>query len=332
MQREFDDAGATLHVVPMHRLSTSHDARGWLRYGTGWPVAVTRLARLTRHLDVDVVHTNSLHSLYGWAAAVVTRRPHVWHGREIVVQSAAAQRLERLLAQRFAVEVICMSEAVADQLDRRNVEVVYETADPSEFRPDLAGRFRAGAGIPDGAPLVGAAGRLDTWKGFDVLLDAYERAKGARPDLELVVAGGPVAGKERYAAGLAARAARLDDVHWLGVRDDLPELYADLDLFVLPSTEPEPYGLVAVEALASGVRVVVTDAGGPPEILARATPDSGRAVAPGDAEALAHAILDLLPGDTSTATRTGRSSRQPPPQTARFAEIFRRVAASRAKP
>jgi len=326
LAKAFTAAGATLHTVPMHRLSTSHGAREWAAYGAGWPVAVSRIARLIRSLRIDVVHTNSLHSLYGWAAAAITRRPHVWHAREIVVQSRAAQRLERFLAHRFAMKVICMSQAIADQLDPANVEVVYETVDPAEFRPELAGRFRERVGIPDDAPLVGAVGRIDTWKGFDVLLDAFERAKGRRADLHLVVAGAPVTGKEQLAIDLATRATQLPDVHWLGPRTDTPELFADLDLFVLPSTEPEPYGIVVVEALASGAPVVVTDAGGAPEIVARAAPGSGTTVPPGDAGALADAIVRIAPVTTRAAMRPLRPALQPAAPTGRFAEIFREAA------
>jgi glycosyltransferase involved in cell wall biosynthesis len=326
LANEFTAAGATLHVAPMRRISTSYGAPEWAAYGAGWPVGVGRITRLIRRLHVDVVHTNSLHSLYGWAAAALTRRPHVWHAREIVVQSRAALRLERFLAHHFAAKVICMSQAVADQLDPANVEVVYETVDPTEFRPELAGRFRAGAGIHDDAPLVGAVGRIDTWKGVDVLLDAYERAKARRPDLHLLVAGAPVTGKEQLAIDLATRAAQLPDVHWLGPRADIPELHADLDVFVLPSTEPEPYGIVVVEALASGTPVVVSDAGGVREIVERAVPGSGTRVPPGDAGALADALVAITPRTTGTTVRSARRSLQPAPTSGRFAEIFREVA------
>jgi glycosyltransferase involved in cell wall biosynthesis len=322
---EYEAAGATLHVVPMRRLSTSHGAAGWAGYAAGWSPAVARITSLVRRLDASVVHSNSLHSWYGWAAAAITRRPHVWHAREIVVQSPAALRVERVLTRRFTTDVIAMSQAIADQLDAPRIHVVRETVDGDEFRPDRAGRFREDAGIPDDAPLVGAAGRLDTWKGFDVFLDAYERARRDRPDLRAVVAGGPVTGKEAYAARLAERAATLG-VHWAGLRTDMPDVYADLDLFALPSTEPEPYGLAAVEALASGTPTIVTAAGGAPEILARAPAGSGAVIAPRDAAALARAMVELAPVTTGTGRRAARPSRQPPSEMDRFAAILQAAA------
>lgn len=329
---EFGRAGATLHVVPMRRLSTTHGARQWLAYAAGWPVAVVRLSRLVRRLDVDVVHTNSLHSLYGWAAARLTRLPHVWHAREIVVQSRLALRLERFLCRRFANRVIAVSESVAAQLRRDNVVVVDEYLDPTEFSPGRAGRFRSGAGIADDAPLVGAVARLHPLKGLDLLLEAFDDVRSRRPDARLVVVGSPVPGHEDYAAALAAAFADRPDVELLGSRHDVGEIIADLDVLAAPSIEPESYGLVVVEALSSGVPVVATDHGGPPELLARAARGAGRLVPPGDRVALAHALDALLPGaqGTSAAIRRARSPllTLPPP---RFAEIFRGLLADAAR-
>jgi phosphatidylinositol alpha-mannosyltransferase len=77
-------------------------------------------------------------------------------------------------------------------------------------------------------------------------------------------------------------------------------------VLVLASIEPESYGLVLVEALAAGARVVATDLGGPREIVSRVTAGTGRLVAPGDAAALAAAVIDLLPPATSTGARRTR--------------------------
>jgi len=333
LRRELEATGTRVHVVPMRRISTSHDVGEWLAYATGWPVAVTRLTRLIRRLQIDVVHSNSLHSWYGWAAAAIARKPHVWHAREIVVQSGAALRVERFLASHFAARVVCGSRAIARQLDPRNTVVVYDSPDAAVFNPARAGHFRARAGIPDDAPVAGAAGRIDTWKGIDVLLDAWPRMKAAEPALHLGIAGAPVTGKEQYADALAQRARALADVHWLGGLDEdgVADLLADLDVLVLPSTVPEPYGLAAVEALASGTPVVATDAGGPREILGLASSGAGVLVPPGDAAALADAVVAIVAdaGPTATATRAVRPSRWAPPGSPRIADLLRAVAAGR---
>jgi glycosyltransferase involved in cell wall biosynthesis len=326
LRPDFEAAAVEVHVVPMRRISRSHRRRDWIGYALAWPVTVVRLARLLRQLDIDVVHTNSFHSWYGWAASLLARRPHVWHGREIVVQSNAALAVERFLIPRFSARVLSMSHAIADQLDGVDVVVVHETPDPDEFTPGRAGRFRPRVPIDDRVPLVGAAGRIDSWKGVDVLLDAFARVRASRADVELVVAGGPVRGKEALFASLATTARATPGVHWLGARDDVADVLADLDLFVLPSTEPEPYGLVLVEALMSGTPVIATDAGGPREIIAEAALGSGRLVPVGNHEALATAILaalDELPATTAAARAARPSLRAPEPE--RFAAIFRAV-------
>jgi glycosyltransferase involved in cell wall biosynthesis len=155
-----------------------------------------------------------------------------------------------------------------------------------------------------------------------VLLDAVPELQRLRPGVELVIAGAPVGGKDGYAAGLQRRAAALPGVHWLGRREDVADLMADLDGFVQVSTEPEPFGLVLVEALASGVPIVAGAEGGPVEILAGASLEAGRLVEPGHPGALAQAVAAILPvGPSSVAARRDRPPLRPVSR-ARFADLF----------
>ncbi len=321
LRSELEQIGVTVHIIPMRRISGSYGPLEWLRYALGWPVAVIRLIRLIRQHRIDVVHTNSMHSWYGWAAALMTRRPHIWHAREIVTQSGAALRVERALMRRFAQRVIAMSNAIAAQLHPSNVTVIYERADPARFSPTHAGSFRSSVNIPDEVPLVLLVGRMDTWKGFEVALDAWPSVRVSCPTAHLAIVGLPVAGKEAFAQQLRDTADGLDGVHMVGARSDMPAVYADVDVVAVPSTDPEPYGLVVVEGLASGARIVATNHGGPPEILEHTLPDSGSTVPPRDPAALASAIIQLLPAASSTAERVARQNRclLPPPP---FAELI----------
>jgi glycosyltransferase involved in cell wall biosynthesis len=109
------------------------------------------------------------------------------------------------------------------------------------------------------------------------------------------------------------------------------DLIADLDCLAYPSTEPEPWGLVLVEALASGTPAVGTDAGGAPEILAGLPAHVGLLVPPRDPAALAAAIASLLPASTSSELRQARAvlrTGEPAP----YPELFEAEAARRVRP
>ena len=322
LRAEFEDAGATLHVISMRRITRSGGAAYWLAFALAWPGAELRLLALARRLRPAVVHSNSLHCWYGWAVARLIGRPHVWHAREIVVQSSAALKLERWLCRHFAWKVVAVSQAVAAQLDDTNVVVIHDVPDGTEFSPGRAGRFRERVGLGDELRLAGAAGRIDTWKGFDVVLDAAEVLRVSRPDVEIVVAGGPVPGKEEYADALHRRAAAMVGVHWLGERDDIADMLADLDAFVVASTEPEPFATVLAEALSSGVPVVATDHGGSPEMLADAGATTGVLIPPGDSSALAEALRCLVPEGPSSIEERRRRSPMALREATTFAALF----------
>ena len=297
-------AGARVFVVPSMKKLTSRKGKAWLGlFALNYPLGVARLASLIRRERVDIVHTNTIHNLYGWAAARVTGRPHVWHVREIVWQNAALLRIERALALRHSARVIVTSDAVAkmfEQDDRLPAHVVKipNGIDVSRYAPGRSDRVRKDFDIPAGAPLVGAAARMDVWKGLDDFIEAAAIVHRARPSARFVIAGGPIIGLEEYERTLhsLARERRLEGVlffaGWRYGPDAMPDFYRSLDLFVLPSKEPEPFGLVVLEAMAAGRAVVATAHGGPVEILRDGY--TGVLVEPRSPGALASAITSLI--------------------------------------
>lgn len=150
--------------------------------------------------------------------------------------------------------------------------------------------LRAKLGLDD-APAVIFVGRLIRKKGVDILLSAAARVHAKLPIWVLVVGDGP----ER--ASLKRQAEELgigSRVRFAGFvqPNSLPEVYAAADLFVLPSRS-EPWGVVVLEALASGLPVVVTElVGCHPDVVT--SPEIGRVVPPEDPQALADAMEAFL--------------------------------------
>jgi glycosyltransferase involved in cell wall biosynthesis len=115
-------------------------------------------------------------------------------------------------------------------------------------------------------------------------LDAFAKLSEFVPNLHLVLVGdGPAR------AHLEKRAPK--GVHFLGWRDDIPEILRASDIFVLPSLK-EAFGMVVLEAMASGVPVIATASGGVPDIIEDGR--TGYLVPPADSSAIHDAILNIL--------------------------------------
>lgn len=150
------------------------------------------------------------------------------------------------------------------------------------------------------------AGRMLEEKGLKVLFDAYAMAAGQGGDLALVLAGD---GTRRRAYEKRAADEGLPGVKFLGFvqPDELGEIYAACDVFVLPSLA-EPWGVVVNEAMAAGLPVIVSDqVGASADLVAEGK--NGYVVPAGDAATLSAKILDVL-GDEKRRIAMGRRSRE----------------------
>ena len=147
------------------------------------------------------------------------------------------------------------------------------------------------------APLIGH-------RGYAHLLEAARLVEAAMPGVHWVLVGdGELRGElegQRRSLGMEAQ------VHFPGWREDIPDVLALCDLFVLPSLG-EHFGRVLIEAMAMARAVVATDAGGVPEIVLHG--ETGLLVPPAQPKALAEAVLALLE-DPGRAARLGAAGRR----------------------
>jgi glycosyltransferase involved in cell wall biosynthesis len=198
--------------------------------------------------------------------------------------------------------------------------VIADGIDVAMFRAWAGAGIREELGIASGAPLVGFVGRLDPWKGVHVFIRAAERVARESSTARFVVCGGALAGHSEYAAHLKDLAQRLGldgrliFTEWRFPPARIPAVMASLDVLVHTSVEPEPFGLVLLEAMASSKPVIASREGGPIEIVDDGV--TGILVPPGRHHRLAREILGVI-RDPARAQRLGEAGR------ARAEEHFR---------
>jgi glycosyltransferase involved in cell wall biosynthesis len=235
-------------------------------------------------------------------AAWWTGRPFIWSLHDILTAdhfSTLNRRLAAGVANAFAHRVLVNSKATRRAFaesggDASRCRVVYNGLDPDRFASPDADRLRdLRRDLEVGEnPLVGVFGRLTPWKGQHVLVDALSELPGVHA---LLVGASLFENDTAYADVLRQRARQrgvADRTHFLGFRDDVPQLMHLVDVVVHTSTAPEPFGRVLVEGMLAGTPIIGTRAGGPTEIID--DPETGLLVPPGDSGALASAIRNVL--------------------------------------
>ena len=281
--------------------------------------AVWELARIARAHQSALIHTNGIKAhLLGGLAGRMLLKPVVWHVRDFppegangVALSAAAKTLPKL--------VFTNSDAVSAALRRRAaprapVVTLYNAVDLETFNPRRSGaKVRAELQIENGAPLVGMVAHLTPWKGHADFLRMARAVALQVSGVRFLVSGGPIyetEGHAGYEESLRSQAAELgiaDRVKFLGIRTDIPEIMAALDVLVHCPTAPEPFGRAVAEAMAAGKPVVAAREGGVPELVDDER--TGLLVPVGDLTAFTAAVRRLLE-DNGLRQRLGSAGRQ----------------------
>lgn len=235
-------------------------------------VGVWTLAWLIRRERVDLVHSNTLAVLCGAFAARLTGRPHLWHVHEFLGDEPGPYRsaLRWLLALPRGL-IIANSLAVARSLAgnsrrlRARTRVIYNGVF-IDVKP------RASMTVsPDGPVRIGLLGRLAPRKGIAEALQATARLLQRGHAVELLLAGGPPPDQpwRLHEYRTLARELNIEaHVRFLGEIEDAGAFLNELDILLVPSQRPEPFGLIVIEGMAAGLPVIVTrNGGGSDEII-----------------------------------------------------------------
>ena len=262
-----------LDVRPI--LLTTHHANGTRKSQSEYRAD---FAEILRGHQPDLVWCNSLST--SRLCGPVTRElgvGAVGYLRDIIKLSKTATQDVNQLDRIVAVSRATKDHHVSQGMTESKIGVIHNGVDLELFRPkkeSAAGSpsIKSELGIPSSSPALLFVGQIGMRKGVDVLFDVFEKVIDQIPNCHLLIVGQRHSGKQeavQYEADLIQRSQSdplSGNVHWLGRRDDMPEIYAGADLLLHPARQ-EPLGRVILEAVSSGLPVLTTSVGGSPEIL-----------------------------------------------------------------
>ncbi len=282
-----------------------------------------RLQEVIRREGVSIIHARS--RAPAWSALKAARE----EGTPFVTTYAGVYNAKSKLKRRYN-SVMAAGDLVIANSDftRRHLLAEHEDVDPARVvaiprgvdldwfdpdavTPDRVAQARAAFNLApdDGRPVYLLAGRLTRWKGQVFIIDAFAAARARGLDAVLVFAGDDQ-GRLDYRQELIEKIAAtgLDDhVRLAGHVAEMPAAYMATDVALAPSLEPEAFGRTAVEPMAMGRPVLVSDHGAPSETVEQGV--TGWRIPPGDLRAWTEALLAAAVLTPESRTRMGAAGR-----------------------
>lgn len=246
-----------------------------------------RLLFLCRRLGADIMHVNNYAAEPLWAARLAGI-PIIFHLHGFVL--APLERFSRRNFRHVRV-FVPVSIAVAQSAIRAGIDQARICTIPN-FIESAPG---AAPPPPPSVPAIGIFGRVIPWKGQKQFLAAAMRVLPHFPDLRVLIVGGASDGDPSYfeeCREIAASSPYSDRIEFSGLTADVERYYRRCTIVVHASIEPEPFGMVLIEAMAQARPVIASPFGAPPEIIENGR--EGFIVDPNDAAALSDRIKELL--------------------------------------
>jgi glycosyltransferase involved in cell wall biosynthesis len=227
--------------------------------------------------------------VWGVRSSSVNLPGYDWLGRTIA-------RAERWL-RKSPDGIICNSQSGRDlyrdlgfSVDKLSIARNILDLDANRFDADARDRVRRSLGVEDSMILVGAAGRIDPVKGFDMLMEAFAGISVASKPIVLAIAGDGPADYRQKLESIAAAAGISERVKWMGRVDDMKGFYSALDIFCSSSIGAEATSNVVAEALACERLTIATRVGDSPDLI----DDASLLARPGDPESLREVLMQAI--------------------------------------
>ena len=309
------EVGAQVKVINYPILRRKYfNPKGIFEYLTSYSCYSQQIAQYARENQIDLIHNNTTAVLEGIYLKRKLKLPLLWHVHEIIVKPKAISDFINLLMGRFADKIVTVSQAVASHIKQsphikdNQISVIYNGVDNRVYYQSDAQSIRKKFDIAEDALVIGMVGRVNAWKGQGDFLEAVAPILEQHPKAIAFMAGSAFEGEEWRVQELEENITNLKvaaQIKRIDYYANTTELYNMFDMFVLPSTNPDPLPTVVLEAMACGKPVVGYRHGGVCEMVKEG--ENGLLAEANQPEALSK-IIEKLVVSHDLRTTFGRNS------------------------
>ena len=307
LKREFEKNNIKVVIAPVLKLYRKMFTPGnILKFCKEYKEGLRIINQLHKEHRFSIVYSHTLAALIGIIFARKNNIKHLWHVQEIIAKP--------VLFNKGFVKLLSL---------KSNHIAVYDSKTTMEFwikdNPTLAKKSKFvcnGLDVKDKpAPnlddiqkirnevfkvqpndvVIGLVGRINSWKGQQLLLEAFSKIANLHPNVKLVYIGSAPPNQEFFEIELNEKIASYnlsERVIIVPFQENIWRFWDSIDIAVVPSTEPEPFGMVAIEAMLAKKPVVAANHGGLTETVV--TNETGFLFEPNDNQSLAEAISILI--------------------------------------
>lgn len=239
---------------------------GIVQYGYNLIKYSHKLTKIAKKYQIDLIHTNTAATLEGSYVSRKLRIPQLWSIHEIIVNPKLMFKFTSYLISKFSTITVTDSDAVKQHLitstyfNDRDIKVFYNGVDGKRFSPNTDSEYLFDEwNIPKDAKIIGMMGRVNSWKGQSDFLEAANCVMERHQDVYTVFIGSAFKGEEWREKELREKISQSPykgRIINIGYRIDSEAIYKLYDVFVLPSTNPDPLPTVVLEAMATGKPIV----------------------------------------------------------------------------
>lgn len=311
LKKEFEKNDIKVVIAPVLKLYRKmFSIKNLIKFIEEYFLGMKELNKLHKEYDFDIVYSHTLASLIGILFARKKNIKHLWHVQEIIAQPSIVNKLfKSLLSWKYNHVAIYDSKETMLFWTKENPKLasksdfIWNGLDVNQVKvpsPEEVDRIRKTEFLlKENEIIIGLFGRINSWKGQPLLLEAFCKLSYEYPDVKLVYIGSAPPNQEFFEIELKSKIkeyALEDKVILIPFKEQIWAYWHSLDIAVVPSTEPEPFGMVAIEAMMAQKPVVAANHGGLTEIVI--PEETGYLFQPNDSVDLKEKLISLVTDKT----------------------------------